>query len=166
MSAPPLPSANHGTQGVSPRARYRTMPARPRRQPRAAPPSSTAKVWPVIGTGGNGSLIAAWAGGGPAGSGGAGGGRSATRTLAAPFLVGGGAGLSGQLYVAGRPRRAARPSSAKRRSQQALCQWRRWVGSPSGQTTTWRVRGKISWWQPGQRYTLMAREGCPERRGQ
>ena len=61
MSRPPLPSANQGTQGVSPRARYSTIPARARRQPRAAAPSSTAKVCPVIGTGVNGSLTASWA---------------------------------------------------------------------------------------------------------
>src|ERR671913_79545 len=61
MSLPPEPSANQGTHGVRPRARYSTIPARARRQPRAAAPSSTAKVWPVIGTGVNGSLTASWA---------------------------------------------------------------------------------------------------------
>src|SRR5919106_719775 len=61
MSVPPEPSANQGTQGVSPTARYSTIPARARRQPRAAATSSTAKVWPVIGTGVNGSLTATWA---------------------------------------------------------------------------------------------------------
>src|SRR5512132_3682987 len=61
MSVPPEPSANQGTQGVSPRARYSTIPARARRQPRAAAPSSTAKVCPVIGTGVKGSLTATWA---------------------------------------------------------------------------------------------------------
>src|SRR5215213_2423221 len=61
MSAPPLPSANQGTQGVSPRPRYRTIPVRARPQPRAAAPSSTAKVWPVTGTGVNGSFTLSWA---------------------------------------------------------------------------------------------------------
>src|SRR5215211_3337118 len=44
MPVPPSPSANQGTQGVSPSARYSTIPARARRQPRAAAPSSTAKA--------------------------------------------------------------------------------------------------------------------------
>src|SRR5215217_2578597 len=61
MSAPPRPSANQGTQGVSPRPRYRTIPVRARPQPRAAAPSSTAKVWPVTGTGVNGSFTLSWA---------------------------------------------------------------------------------------------------------
>src|SRR5829696_9549336 len=61
MSVPPLPSANQGTQGVRPRARYSTIPARARPQPRAAAPSRTAKVWPVIGTGVNGSVTLSWA---------------------------------------------------------------------------------------------------------
>ena len=50
-----------------------------------------------------------------------------------------------QLYVAGRSRRPTRPSSRKRRSQQALCQWRRWDGSPSGHTTTCSVRALARW---------------------
>src|ERR687896_357515 len=44
MSVPPRPSANQGTHGVSPRARYSTIPARARRQPRAAAPSRTLEL--------------------------------------------------------------------------------------------------------------------------
>src|SRR5215213_569646 len=192
MSVPPEPSANQGTHGVSPRARYSTIPARARRQPRAAAPSSTAKVCPVIGTGVNGSLTASWAASpvkaanpitrtasrtwSPGSTSASTRRRGRPRALCdtdtgwllpdpAWRLLGTGC-LAAQCYVAGRPRRAARWSSAKRRSQQALCQWRRCSGSPSGQTTTWRVRGKISCRQPGQRYTLVARYGWTKRRCQ
>ena len=44
-----------------PEGQVQDHPARARRHPRAAAPSSTAKVCPVIGTGANGSLTASWA---------------------------------------------------------------------------------------------------------
>ena len=41
--------------------RYTSIAATPRRLPRAAADSSTAKVWPVRGTGVNGNGMAIWA---------------------------------------------------------------------------------------------------------
>jgi hypothetical protein len=48
--AEPAPSANTGNP-AAPSARYTTWLRNPRRHPSTAPLKSTAKVWPVMGTG-------------------------------------------------------------------------------------------------------------------
>ena len=59
QTKPEAPPAKKGSH--APATRYKVMAAAPRRLPRAAPVSITAKVWPVIGTGVNprGILICA-----------------------------------------------------------------------------------------------------------
>src|SRR6185312_7656808 len=54
---PALPPAKTG-RPAAPSARYVITAAAPRQRPRAAPTRRTAKVWPVTGTGENGSGIA------------------------------------------------------------------------------------------------------------